>query len=439
MTSRPSTARSVSTEVLSANSSKDSKLAQLKQLRLKHGGRENLKETIKLLLIVAIPLIFLLTVTSVLLSSKSSLYTEFTAAQKNVEESFIITPLLESLMEELRMTLVSIADKNQENILKTKLEQAKLKTDESVKNVLANIHFFDDISLYVIHLRDTVTLYNLSKVLSDHRKKVRAKTVTTEDNLFFYANLTEGYFIDLFHVEVLPSVEEVWKIYMSLVSLVSWNTREQLHGAIIASYFPTCNLSSEMVTRLMQEEGMIDVARAFIFTYYHKFESSYDKKIKTVKGFSYVKDINAQVLNQSYDAICKAKSDQERTTEAVKYIENHNHYIKFLEDMEKETIKDLVNFFSNSKRDIDVQFIVAILFSAMIFCFSITLAVWYTYHINKLMYRLHSFTKDLIFKTKSVKKEKKKAEDLLYSVMPQSIAGTLIYILSFCVYGVFRK
>ncbi|KAK2169344.1 hypothetical protein LSH36_11g13072 [Paralvinella palmiformis] len=369
-------------------------------------------QTIKMIVSVTVPFVLFIIIIGSMIVIRMKKKEERTEARKALDFSIDLTHVVHALQKE-RDTSVVYAARN-DNIIQTLSRQYAI-TDK----VISGFSRVRGWKIMTSHYMFLSSADSLESHLKNHRLRV-SKNRTPRGELQFYGEVIDA--LMNWFPKSLPtaSVGSVWKMFVSLNEVIKCKNMFSLERAFGSLYF--INGGFTAVDDYFDYERVQDIAINSLIT-----STEYSKVAKTVftekiSGTSKMAFSVRIMRNQiTSDPFGKVNNLQPSIDKFQWWYNNVTLHIDQLLDMRQKICTAILKTLDTNE-DIDETFLICISFLFGVMVSSYPVVVMFLYSVTT---GLHRYIILMGNRTKIMRKEQAGVDNLLYAIIPKSIAAQL--------------
>lgn len=387
--------------------------------------QHRLKETLKMLSVMAVPVLMLISITAVTLHNAQQLNTQLHTAERTLKESLSVASLIGNLQKERGISSLFIGSSGGDDEIKRTLTTISGWTDNSLVAVLAqNREFnfgFDVMGLFV-------TTHNITQILNMNRAGAWSRSITAEHNVLFYSNLNKGLINSMTGLIVLPSGDNIWKQYVAISNLLPATEAEGIIRAVGSSFFPSCQLSDNFHRWIIELIAKFDYLVDTALVFNNDLSEVYEDLLQEIPGIQYNLSImTEELIDRNYVYVCMNQTETERVMKGLLWFNTITTYINAHLALLTHAINNAVASIDSMAKGTNKTHTIFATILAVVCVGCLVLGIWYTSCINTMTGQIiiSKYASVLSIKTKELTEEKKRTEKLLYQMLPKSIAGSV--------------
>ncbi len=385
------------------------KASQRKELA-NAGHKSKLKESSKILVVVGVPIVLLVGMTTASFMQANVIFVSSTTSKIAVEHSISISKLVNSLQIERGLSALYLSS-NKTNLKSFReLSHARDKTDIHI----AAITLWTEL---VLAKKDFVNKLQFIEHLNEFRINIIIYDVSFEMNIIFYTDITLGFLNQTSSLIQSPSHDRILVAFDAVLRSID---ASGIHRALGAIFFASCHFTVDNLAwfnRVQTEQAtFLAQARHFDPTGSVIFDS--DEFLTVVKD---VESLSKQLLTRGYRQICLNLSSNERVDAGIHWFNNMTLLIDRSTVWSNYIVGELGHHLDGLQAGASHQLILYTIILILVLMTSI-MAV---YLIHKMTNKISGYAVEVALKTELLKDEKVLTDNLLYQMMPRIIADKL--------------
>ena len=382
--------------------------------------RRQRRDMCRMFIVLSVPVITLVVVTSLALHEASVSYAEITKSHDVLTESLIINELIEQVENERGHSILFLSSGRSN----TTRERFVYK----ISKVNALIDTIPRKGWPVIHINgQTYTrISSLKSLLTRHRQLLFDPEFSDiTHNIHFYTNVTHGLLDGIVSNVILPQ-GPIWKKFTALIALLTVVDHVGIQNAIGSSFYVQCNITQyyqDWFRRLeVQIRAQFETAFRFTVTFEQTMRASLNQIVTETARIEHLKQA---LLRPNASEACNAMthSRDEQVDLGFEWFDLMRTYSHVLVEVANEKTRLIRSLFEDNLWHIQQSLIIdsCLLVASLFICLGI--CIWYYVCIRALTKKISMYASKLHIKTEELRKEKRKTENLLHEILPKSVAG----------------
>ena len=264
---------------------------------------------------------------------------------------------------------------------------------------------------------------SFSQLLNIYRENMNTTAISTNENLYFYTNLTVSIMNSLTSYVDTSGVHVMWPKTVSLSLLLMAQDAMGIQRAIGASFFSSCRILSSDVDWFIHLDVQVQTLVHLALTEYAVLVQ---RHVLAKKELGY----KEEVLNADKQAImyegeqreeCVGRSESERLETGQYWFHNMTLQIHVIMALRESTSQDMYHQLNDMIKDKKraVIFYVTILITSTVLCGILI------YALHKLTHRLRGYGDMMKITTNKLNHERMKMDRLLSQMLPSSVTAKL--------------
>lgn len=387
---------------------------------------DTILETVKLLVIMAVPVLALIIVLIVLIVEQLHLLDKVDLFKKELHKTHYKNNVIKNFQKERGLTTTYLLSGRDSNV-RSLVQQAMSDSDASINMFKSTNPGLPDIEFNVPeqYKNSTRTSWkNFQPVLALHRKMVLAGKETVADNLLFYTGLNRGIIRAVVSFVSVPS--NMWKRYVAFMLFYEVTLAEGLQRAIGSGYFSSCKLP---INQIVQLQAHLQLAVNVSCYFNPDLKSVYNERMaKISQVIEKITILKKEITSRSYDTICQTLSKAERTDKALLYFQSETSLIQSHLEVQSWGRNDLFLELNELRESISSSLLTWSSLTLLGLFLSFIMLVSYIISTKELMGKLNVAAKQLTAKSKEMKKQQKKVDNIIFQMLPRAVAGTVLLV-----------
>lgn len=373
----------------------------------------------KMLIVVAVPIVALLSMSGLSLSQAVAVQRETKLAKVTIDNILQVDDLVTDLQVERGTTATFLSSNGDNQGAFDRMLKKRELSDESLSNL-----WYPNDGL-VIRGKVLNTKQDFKGFLDDYRHSVENGTVNFVSNIRFYTNITFALMDWAESIVHLPEKGKIWPMMISSTSMLRASDAIGIQRALGATFFTLCGFDTENQSWFTRLEGEAGALLNTSFTYSPASRVTY---ISDYIGTILQSEIDHQkglMYDPAYYNTCSKFPNELKFDNSLTWFRNLTTYIVMLKSVRTELTKDLLKALNEVLADENSDVVTNALVMSLITVVCLFLSCWYTNSIHKMMLRITGYAKSVAIKSLELASEKKRTETLLYQMMPKSVAEQL--------------
>lgn len=410
-----------STRLYSATSStaisKEENQALAKLVESQKHGR--LLQTVKMIMVVTLPVMALIVVSAINLSSSIPLRDQAITARIGVNKILKIDQLVTDLQIErgTSATYLSSSGNNQEAY--DRLISLRYHTDQSLQ---AAEYPEEGITISENKLGSKAEFQHY---LSIQRELISNSSMNFEQSLDFYTQVTKALMRHSESTLMLPGQGNIWQTTISAAALLRASDAIGILRAIGSTFFTMCRLTTNNLSHFTRVDGEASSLLNTSFTHHPSTGLEYKEKYETQPLHLDLTKQKGHIYDEKYRQICEDYAMEVRFDNSYIWFKDMTDYmaiLKYLRDnINLELVESLNIIRENQEEQVAINS--AIMVIIVVACTS--LCMWYAFSIHAMTGKITEFAYKITVKSMELAKEKHRTEVLLYQMMPKTVAEQL--------------
>lgn len=374
----------------------------------------------KMLLLVALPVVALMAVTSMKLVSAAHRYRVASQGLSASEQLLGIDDLVTSLQIERGTSATLLSSDGQNVQALAKLSQVWNATDQFVvalphwpSNIQVNgtaLHTREDFGRALIYIRSWVTM----------------NVITVSQNIRWYTEVNNELMNKATYAVKPPSEKEIWRSVVAYGSLLRSSDALGIQRALGGTFFTTCKFTQGDSAWFEEQEGSALAAYSISVTYYPHFLSLVqDQSLKNVTLEETIVQWKSHMKSDSYYMECQNISVDVRYRNALEWFQDMTVYINEWKALRGHVMMQLQELLNEVQRTARGLLITDGVILGITSSLSVSATLVLAASMNKLTLKIAGFAKKISNKSVELNQEKRRTERLLYQMLPKSVVEQL--------------
>lgn len=376
-------------------------------------SRNKVKEMTKLLSVLVVPLIVLIVLSGVSLDDNIKRWR--TAEQTGValNHNKLISDIVIRLQVERGLASTFLSGNRSSDLVSRTQDQNRIRTD----------HALDELQRWPTNgFNVSGTVFRSKRDFLDNLQIHRARVnevgyqLKVSSNIAYYTNVNIGFILSGIISTVELTKQELSSVLVAKDTLLFATDLYGIERALGGTYYAACQLSDEDNALFSAVNSQADVLTRYSKAYFGETDIE-------VPDSSFL-DVLRKEIRENEDACAKYGADNV-STYALYWFENSTIYIDQLAVVLKNTTDQILITNERIRNDALVTVIVFALVVSLIVIVCFSLGTWFVIQTNNLLSVVGSYAKELSEKTRELEVERKRADRLLYQMLPRSVADQL--------------
>ncbi|ELT92828.1 hypothetical protein CAPTEDRAFT_197422, partial [Capitella teleta] len=290
----------------------------------------------KMLLVVALPVVTLITLSALNLAQARVLQVQTTAAQETIDRILKVDDLVTDLQVERGTTATYLSSGGANIDAYERLLDKRRSTDASVENLR---YPTEGLVVSEVFLP---TKESFSSFLKDYRKTVRNGDITFEYNIRLYTNITFALMDWSETIIELPERGVIWPLAIASASMLRASDAIGIHRALGATFFTLCRFTTANQSWFTYLEGEASALLNVSFTYSIKSRVKYESEYQGSQLYDEINTQKGYMYNESYFDSCALLSDAIKYDNSLTWFQNLTSYIILIKRIRGSLTDDLV-------------------------------------------------------------------------------------------------
>ena len=227
-------------------------------------NKHDYKIMAKMMIVMALPILSLIIITSVALSKAQSHNIKVKQAQEALLNSIAVANVIGAIQRERGRSAIYLSSQDDQQAYE-QLKAEQIATDRIMGRLQGNLSTFT----FELHIIDNIliTLDNFTAVLYNHRIDLLRGEVDILETIQFFSSINEKLMEIMTANIVLPSGKDLWKTFISITSLLPASESIGIQRATGGTYYNYCNIPGKgyqwMIELQIQEEIYLETAMRF--------------------------------------------------------------------------------------------------------------------------------------------------------------------------------
>jgi len=223
---------------------------------------------------------------------------------------------------------------------------------------------------------------------------------------------------------VLPDVDSMWTLVVVADALIRTSDALGLQRAIGLWFFTLCSLSPQDHVWYLNLQGSAAELLDRVFVYDPQTQQQYTA---TYTGSTLEANITqqGQYLMYGVDSECVNSTNEIRIAVSNLWRSHMTAYINIVTDVQSTVVDRIVTNLVQYSQRTTAQLIGYSTALIGVTCCCLASTFWYASRINHMINDMAAFAKNIQLKSLELSSEKKRADTLLYQMMPREIADQL--------------
>lgn len=378
-------------------------------------------QMLKMMTIMMIPVLTLMTVTAVLLAKSVNTYNVASESIKTVENSFGVWKLAAKLQTERGYTTMFLSSNGTDFDALRRL----LESREDTNKVLYSLALWDP-TLILGNFTFTDRQKFLEYVgIQRKRVDMHYLSMTFEEGIIYYTEIIEVLLKQQTGTAQAPSGGYLWTAFVALDALTRSLNSAGVQRALGSTFYAQCNFVNDYGRWFNLLEGTVDGLITLAVEMHTPIAKTFDELINEHNLLQLINQKKREMFSKDYKKMCATTNKSDRFIFSHYWFENITRYmeaISFVRDEIRETITNELNTILDSVETEMIAYATVMVIITVV-CFVVSL--WYGSCIHGLTSRLQSFARKVTAKTHELATEKKRSEELLYQMLPRTVAEQL--------------
>ncbi|KAK2145579.1 hypothetical protein LSH36_671g01057 [Paralvinella palmiformis] len=382
--------------------------------------KSNALQMVKLLIVMTIPLLALITLSTINLTQIFNDFSKIQRSAVSVTQFFRIDALVTALQVE-RGTSASFLNVNgTSEKLYNRLHKLYNVTNEKLGQ-------FDDWPQGFYHDDKLVaTRAEFIEILIGLRTRVKNLQLGFAKEIKLYTDLNK----EFMNLAASPGQisDSLWSLVVSASAMLRSSDAIGIQRALGAVFYTQCSFTPEIYSWFTKLEGEISAEQDTAFMYEPPSQQQWDD-ILDPELYRQIQILKSEIYSADYRKICEQIPNDAKVTNSILWFDNMTTYIvqwKYLRtDLLDKIQTSLDDELKRGTRDA-VLYSVLISIIFIMFTATLILSVQYARNMKQLTGRIASFANQMTMKSMELNLEKKRTELLLYQMLPKSVADQLL-------------
>ena len=374
----------------------------------------------KMLLIVALPVLALVSLSVVNLTRASQVRSGVSVAHRAITAFFQIDDVVTRLQVE-RGTTASYLSSGGANLDSyDRVIGYRRLTDDAISHLALWPENGFRVINHVFNRKDDFQGY-----LDRHRSIVKYNNLTFEENIAFYTDIDLSLLEWSNDMVELPDRGNMWPLLVAAAAMMRASDFIGIQRALGATFFTLCRFSHEHQLWFTRLEGSTQALLGMAFSYDAGSRQAY---ADSYRGTNLQREIDAKrrtMHDANYYDTCMNFTDDEKFFTSHAWFSNLTQYMVTVKEIRHSlaiNIKGLLDDVTGAQEtEVTIYSIVV----AVVTTASLFLTFWYSANIHKMTSKITNYAKRISSKSAELAAEKKRSETLLYQMLPRSVAEQL--------------
>nr|XP_054765169.1 uncharacterized protein LOC129271941 [Lytechinus pictus] len=263
--------------------------------------------------------------------------------------------------------------------------------------------------------------------LDIHRTRVNGgggggmNDLTVSGNIEYYTNINIGLLLSGIKTTVRSTNQELSSLLVAKDTLLFSVDLYGIERALGGAYYASCQLSDDDNAWFRAVHSQADVLISYSRSYFG------DTDILIPKS-AFLDELRNEIY--ANEDACAKYGDDNVSAYALYWFNNMTLFIEELADIVENTTDQILITNRGIRKESQLTVIVYSVVVSMIVIVCLSLGTWFVFQTNNLLSVVGSYAKELSEKTRELDAERKRADRLLYQMLPRYVADQLKMDLS---------
>ena len=375
----------------------------------------------RMLVVIAIPIIALVSVTALSLNNAINLKAITEAADDALEELFHIDDIVTNLQVERGTTASFLSSGSADTGAYTRLLDLRNLTDSAV--ALLGIWPKNGLQINNGTFQGKAEFVDL---LHNYRAGIHSSSnVSFEQNIHFYTAIIQAFLNWGANTVMLPETGELWSMLVATSALLRGSDASGIQRALGSTFFTLCTFTSSNEQWFVSLDGEGDSLYDIGFTYQPLSHQMY---IDMYEGSALEASINLQkkqMFSAEYRKNCSTFDDETSFDNALFWFDTMTQYLEIIKTLRESLVRKTKAEMRGIRDTATKDFVAYLLVMLIISVSCMLLGAWYATETYRMVRQLRLFAQKLSTKAHELYREKKRTDTLLYQMLPRPVAEQL--------------
>ena len=254
--------------------------------------------------------------------------------------------------------------------------------------------------------------------LQNHRKRVdlMGDPLTVSENIEFYTNVNIGFVLTGIRSTVNSTDGTLWSLLVAKDTLLFAVDLYGIERALGGTYYASCQLSEKDNTWVQSADSQAHILTRHSSAYFGDYDYVFPDD-------SFLQAMREEIFRN--DDACEKFGTAMASELALNWFGNITIFINELADILDEATHEIQLLNQKEQREAFLTVVIYSVAVSLIVIISFSLGTFFVFQTNNLLGAVISYAKELTAKTKELASEKKRADHLLYQMLPKYVAEQL--------------
>ncbi|XP_077982400.1 uncharacterized protein LOC144437349 [Glandiceps talaboti] len=377
----------------------------------------------KMIVILTVPIVALVIQSSISVANTAS--TEFltTTLKDAVNQNQLTAEVVDNLQKERGLSAMYLSSNKTTLTARERLQSLYPDTDAKIMAMPA---WSPGQLLIGEENVDIRTKFGLLNFIDIYRHVVQDEhtDMRFEQIIKYYTNINEALMV--LAVTRLVNIQDgrLWPLLVAKISILTATDYIGISRALGSTYYAGCSLTQENRHWIIEGDSRGKMLMADAFRYQPSVKDMYYSLLNDEYPLNETLNDMAQEIYLNKNP-CEKYGRENSLLMADYWFQNTTLHINILTQLQTET-RDMINKqLGEMVQNAKTEFVIYVTLLFAITIGSLSLGVWYSCNIYYLLQTLTTFGRTVSEQTRQLTKEKRKTDDLLYQMLPKSVAQQL--------------
>ncbi|XP_071502691.1 uncharacterized protein [Diadema antillarum] len=396
-----------------ASVSINSERRRMRQVIRSLASRNKVREMIKVMSVLIVPLVVLVVLSGITLGSNINTWKTAAQTSKAVGDIQLTSDAVKRLQVERGWSSTFLSSNRSDPAVRAQVNSARNLTD----------HALHEVTVWPLKGLNTTSELFLTKqqflnALQAHRRQVDSMNdpLTVSENIAFYTDVNTEFILSGITYTVEATDGKLISLLVAKDSLLFASDLYGIERALGATYYASCKLSQEDSSWFRAVNSQAEILLKYSNAYFLD-------ELTVIPNPAYLQEMRDEIAENG-DA-CQKYGTEGSAVRARMWFGNITIFIEELASVLSDTSSMIQTLNKKVQQNaLTTVIIYAVVVSIIVLtCFS--LGTWFVFQTNNLLSLVGSHAKKLSEKTKELAEEKKRADRLLYQMLPKTVAEQL--------------
>ena len=258
--------------------------------------------------------------------------------------------------------------------------------------------------------------------LDVHRQMVDDFETNVDESIEFYTAINVGLMDFGESSLVLPERGDMWTTVVATGSMLRASDAVGIQRALGSTFFILCGYSTKNNRFFLHLDGQQEVLLDMTFSFNERAQIAYTENYRGTELEETINEQRQAMRDDTYQSHCGTLPFEIRQDNATKWFGDITTYLGILKDMRQDMLQTILLLLEGITRDTESELSAYTIMMVVVTMACLSLMGWYAARLYALISKIALFASKISTKTRELAVEMKKAENLLFQMMPRSIA-----------------